>query len=64
MAHDALITHARDKLGIPDISTARPVQVGLALVRIPEWTFIVRRSSLRESILRAPLATVRGVQRA
>ena len=30
MAHDALTAHARDELGISDISTARPVQAALA----------------------------------
>jgi VIT1/CCC1 family predicted Fe2+/Mn2+ transporter len=30
MAHDALSAHARDELGISDISTARPVQAALA----------------------------------
>ena len=30
MAHDALAAHARDELGISDISTARPVQAALA----------------------------------
>lgn len=30
MAHDALTVHARDELGISDISTARPVQAALA----------------------------------
>jgi VIT1/CCC1 family predicted Fe2+/Mn2+ transporter len=30
MAHDALTAHARDELGISDISSARPVQAALA----------------------------------
>jgi VIT1/CCC1 family predicted Fe2+/Mn2+ transporter len=30
MAHDAIGTHARDELGITDISTARPVQAAFA----------------------------------
>ncbi len=30
MTHDALTAHARDELGISDISTARPVQAALA----------------------------------
>ncbi len=30
MAHDALTAHARDELGISDISTARPVQAAFA----------------------------------
>ncbi len=30
MAHDALTTHARDELGISDITTARPIQAALA----------------------------------
>ena len=30
MAHDALTTHARDELGISDLTTARPVQAALA----------------------------------
>jgi VIT1/CCC1 family predicted Fe2+/Mn2+ transporter len=30
MAHDALGSHARDELGISDMSTARPVQAALA----------------------------------
>jgi len=30
MAHDALAAHARDELGISEISTARPVQAALA----------------------------------
>jgi VIT1/CCC1 family predicted Fe2+/Mn2+ transporter len=30
MAHDALTAHARDELGISEISTARPVQAALA----------------------------------
>ena len=30
MAHDALAAHARDELGISDISTARPVQAAFA----------------------------------
>lgn len=30
MVHDALTAHARDELGISDISTARPVQAALA----------------------------------
>lgn len=30
MAHDALTVHARDELGISDVSTARPVQAALA----------------------------------
>jgi VIT1/CCC1 family predicted Fe2+/Mn2+ transporter len=30
MAHDALATHARDELGISEITTARPVQAALA----------------------------------
>jgi len=30
MAHDALGAHARDELGISDISTARPIQAALA----------------------------------
>ena len=30
MAHDALTTHARDELGISEITTARPVQAALA----------------------------------
>jgi vacuolar iron transporter family protein len=30
MAHDALTAHARDELGISDITTARPVQAALA----------------------------------
>lgn len=30
MAHDALTAHARDELGISDVSTARPVQAALA----------------------------------
>ena len=30
MEHDALATHARDELGITEISTARPVQAALA----------------------------------
>lgn len=30
MAHDALATHARDELGISDLTTARPVQAALA----------------------------------
>lgn len=29
MAHDALSTHARDELGISDITTARPIQAAL-----------------------------------
>lgn len=30
MAHDALATHARDELGISDLTTARPMQAALA----------------------------------
>src|SRR5690606_26366788 len=30
MAHDALTTHARDELGISEITTARPIQAALA----------------------------------
>ena len=30
MAHDALAAHARDELGISDMSTARPIQAALA----------------------------------
>jgi VIT1/CCC1 family predicted Fe2+/Mn2+ transporter len=30
MAHDALMTHARDELGISEITTARPIQAALA----------------------------------
>ncbi len=30
MAHDALIAHARDELGISDLTTARPVQAAFA----------------------------------
>ncbi|WP_437191715.1 VIT1/CCC1 transporter family protein [Planctomicrobium sp. SH527] len=30
MAHDALATHARDELGISDLTTARPVQAAFA----------------------------------
>ncbi|HBN78314.1 MAG TPA: hypothetical protein DD473_21385, partial [Planctomycetaceae bacterium] len=30
MAHDALAAHARDELGISDMTTARPVQAALA----------------------------------
>jgi VIT1/CCC1 family predicted Fe2+/Mn2+ transporter len=30
MAHDALTTHARDELGISEITTARPVQAAFA----------------------------------
>jgi len=30
MAHDALVAHARDELGISDLSTARPVQAAFA----------------------------------
>ena len=30
MAHDALAAHARDELGISDVTTARPVQAALA----------------------------------
>jgi VIT1/CCC1 family predicted Fe2+/Mn2+ transporter len=30
MAHDALTTHARDELGISEITTARPVQAAMA----------------------------------
>ena len=30
MVHDSLATHARDELGISDVSTARPVQAALA----------------------------------
>lgn len=30
MAHDALAAHARDELGISDLSTARPIQAALA----------------------------------
>jgi VIT1/CCC1 family predicted Fe2+/Mn2+ transporter len=30
MAHDALAAHARDELGVTELSTARPVQAALA----------------------------------
>lgn len=30
MAHDSLATHAREELGISDVSTARPIQAALA----------------------------------
>ncbi len=50
MAHDALTTHARDELGISDMTTARPVQAAFASA----GTFAVGAAMPLLTVLLAP----------
>jgi VIT1/CCC1 family predicted Fe2+/Mn2+ transporter len=50
MAHDALTTHARDELGISEITTARPIQAALASA----GTFAVGAAMPMLTVLAAP----------
>ena len=54
MAHDALNAHARDELGISDISTARPLQAAIASA----LTFIVGAAAPLLVVPFAPLASM------
>ena len=53
-AHDALGAHARDELGLSEISTARPLQAGLASA----CTFAVGAALPLLIVLWAPVATL------
>lgn len=54
MAHDALTAHARDELGISDISTARPLQAAIASA----LTFIAGAAAPLLVVPFAPLASM------
>lgn len=54
MAHDALATHARDELGISDLSTARPVQAALTSA----LTFSVGAALPLLAVIFAPLENI------
>jgi VIT1/CCC1 family predicted Fe2+/Mn2+ transporter len=54
MAHDALTAHARDELGISEITTARPVQAALASA----GTFAVGAAVPLLTVLVVPITTL------
>lgn len=54
MAHDALATHARDELGISDLTTARPIQAAFASA----GTFAVGAAMPLLTVLIAPTAVL------
>jgi VIT1/CCC1 family predicted Fe2+/Mn2+ transporter len=72
MAHDALGAHARDELGISDVTTARPIQAGLAsaaafsvgaalpllLVLVTPNSFVVEAVSIASLLFLALLGVV------